>query len=272
MQATETINEIDHDRAGKDRKSSIVETSRKNSDVLDICHDDHAICDGYQLHSNKCTTSTINTPGDSVEKREIEKGITLEHLSKNLNQIREDGFSKLSRLVRDLHSEKHCYLQNIDNVSQAIDENISRIKYDIDAVHLDMKNKLKEMRSNMSRKIQQEMDIYKKHVKDMNVLVQKGIEVFQTKSADHQLLYQLNSDIQDKINYLKSLNVDIVIPPPIFKRGTYTKDDIVRVLGTIKVQRSRTFDHHQSSSHVGITESGRMLAPGTQRVNNGQIN
>lgn len=271
MQETETTDDIVQERAGKDRQSSIVETSYSNSDVLDICHTDRAICDDYKLHSNTRTTSTKQV--NIVEKsREFEKGITLEHLSKNLNQIREDGFSKLSRLVKNLHSEKHCYLQNIDEVSRAIDENISRIKYDIDAVHLDMRNKLKEMRSNMSRKIQQEMEIYKKHVRDMNALVQKGIEAFQTKSDDHQLLLQLNSDIQDKMSYLKSLNVEILMPPPIFKRGTYTKDDIVRVVGTIKVQRSKTFGHHQSSSHVGITESGRMLASGTQRVNNGQTN
>ena len=275
MQETETTDEIVQERAGKDRKSSIVETSHRNSDVLDICHTDRAICDGYELHSNTRTACTINTAYrqvNFVEKREVEKGITLEHLSKNLNQIREDGFSKLSRLVKNLNSEKHCYLQNIDEVSRAIDEHISGIKYDIDAVHLDMKNKLKEMRSKMSRKIQQEMELYKKHVRDMNVLVQKGIEAFQTKSDDHQLLFQLNSDIQDKMNYLKSLNIEILMPPPIFKRGTYTKDDIVRVIGTIKVQRSKTFGHHQSSSHVGITESGRMLASGTQRVNNGQTN
>jgi hypothetical protein len=90
------------------RKSSIVETSHRNSDVLDICHTDHAICDGYELHSNTRTTCTINTgykQVNFVEKREVEKGITLEHLSKNLNQIREDGFSKLSRLVKNLNSE-----------------------------------------------------------------------------------------------------------------------------------------------------------------------
>jgi hypothetical protein len=57
-------------------------------------------------------------------------------------------------LLCNSNSEKHCYLQNIDEVSRAIDEHISGIKYDIDAVHLDMKNKLKEMRSKMSRKIQ----------------------------------------------------------------------------------------------------------------------
>jgi hypothetical protein len=45
----------------------------------------------------------------------------------------------------------------------------------------------------------------------MNVLVQKGIEAFQTKSDDHQLLFQLNSDIQDKMNYLKSLNIEILM-------------------------------------------------------------
>lgn len=179
-----------------------------------------------------------------------EKDLSLNQLTANLNIIREEGFGKLSRLVRDLHIEKHAYKENIDDIGHIIDERVSKMKSDIDQVHLEMREKLKQLKSEASRRMTSEIDTCRKNVREMNELVQTSLQALDTKTADYMLLFQLNLQILEKLNYMKSLKTSQRLPLPIFQGNTITKEDISRLLGSLNEGKPKTHKTYHASSRV----------------------
>ncbi|XP_052104549.1 uncharacterized protein LOC127737726 isoform X2 [Mytilus californianus] len=202
------------------------------------------------------TTSNFNfnvhghTTSPLISGSKNEKDLSLNQLSANLNIIREEGFGKLSRLVRDLHIEKHAYKENIDDIGHIIDERVTKMKSDIDQVHLEMREKLKQLKGEASRRMTSEIDICRKNVREMNELVQTSLEALDTKTADYMLLFQLNLQILEKLNYMKSLKTSQRLPLPIFQGNIITKDDISRLLGSLHEGKPKTHEYYHATSRV----------------------
>lgn len=181
-----------------------------------------------------------------------EADLSLQQLSQNLNAIREEGFSKLSRLIRDLHSEKHVYKQSVDEIDKMIDERVHHIKMEIDEAHRQMKEKLQKMKETTSKKISCEIELCRKNVRAMNELVQTGLKAFDNEHNDYQLLFQLNLEILEKLNYMKSLKNSLQLTPPTYRCGSIDHYDVTEIIGLIE---GGEFGDKKAKTNTSVTKS-----------------